>query len=269
MLAANSIKTPCRRTFALLIANAQFQSTSTNAAKQTRTTIRAVPFIVATCETTLSRIRSARRTFGSDAKELAKEILLLQEIEDTNEAHRGKLEIRKSNNKHMGYGVFALMDYPKDNFVVTGKPVKTQDYADSHTIQTGFDKHVLMNLPALMLNHRCNSANVKAVANPVGGYDFVALRDIKAGSEIQLDYETTELAMSEPSFDCKCGDPYCRRTLRGFKYNALDVLQNYGMEGVAEYLLERDPLTYLDQSQITKEDNENVDDKDDDIGTII
>lgn len=46
---------------------------------------------------------------------------------------------------------------------------------------------------------------------------LIALLAIDPGDEITFDYETTEFEMAEP-FECNCGSPGCRRTIRGYRF---------------------------------------------------
>ena len=131
-----------------------------------------------------------------------------------------------------------------------------------------------MKLPARFLNHSCDPNVVVGGVNDAGSYDFVALRDIDAGEvranncalyitfscvimsfiqmnnptstdniidvplqEVRFDYETTEYEVGAFS-QCHCGATSCRGEIRGYKHNGDVILQKYGKEHVAEYLMD-------------------------------
>ena len=58
----------------------------------------------------------------------------------------------------------------------------------AHSIQIGWGKHILMNLPARYINHSCDPNIGVGGLNECGSYDFVALRDIES-DEVRLLYE--------------------------------------------------------------------------------
>ncbi len=78
-----------------------------------------------------------------------------------------------------GWGIFALKDFAPNEFIFRGKSIAFQS-RDSHTIQIGWDKHSVMDLPGTLINHSC-SANTGIKDNDFGAYDFYAVHEIKAG----------------------------------------------------------------------------------------
>ena len=64
---------------------------------------------------------------------------------------------------------------------------------------------------------------------------------------MRFDYETTEYEVGAFS-DCHCGATNCRGEIRGYKHNGETVLQKYGRENVADYLVE-DWEGYLVEAQ--------------------
>jgi hypothetical protein len=114
-----------------------------------------------------------------------------------------------------------------------------------------------MDLPARLINHVCNVANVgiratrqhsqshpaaaaTATTTTTPSYDFYAVRDIQAGEELLWDYECSEYEIS--NFRCQCGMPGCRGELRGYKFHGPEVLKAYGERYVAAYLLEGEAI---------------------------
>lgn len=65
------------------------------------------------------------------------------------------------------------------------------------------------------------------------GLDVVARRRIKKGEEITLDYATFHNEQM-PSFECSCGQPGCRGTIRGDDY-LRDFVERYG-DHVSDYV---------------------------------
>ncbi len=75
--------------------------------------------------------------------------------------------------------------------------------------------------PFKFLNHSC-----QANSGVRGTRSVYAVRRIKAGEEITIDYSTTEL--DERWFlDCKCGAPKCRHTIRSIQSLPKPVFDRY------------------------------------------
>ncbi|MDY6938056.1 MAG: SET domain-containing protein [Cyanobacteriota bacterium] len=132
-----------------------------------------------------------------------------------------------------GKGVFAARNFSRGETVAIGRKVRVLPERTPHSIQMDFDLHVLIDEPAVLINHCCNP-NTGVRKNQWGGYDFVALVDIAISEEITFDYETTETEFSA-RFQCNCGVPDCRKQLRGFFHLPVEVRKSYG-EFVAGYL---------------------------------
>jgi len=119
---------------------------------------------------------------------------------------------------------------------MSAKAIDESSSRTSHTIQTDWNTHVTMDLPAILINHSCN-ANVGIVDNDVGAYDFIALRRIEKDEELLWDYDAAEYESSS-SFRCACGSEKCRGTLRGFKYDGDVIKERYGTH-YASYLRQK------------------------------
>jgi hypothetical protein len=126
--------------------------------------------------------------------------------------------------------------YEENTFTSNNKNDQTSCGRGSHTIQTGWNQHVVMDLPAILVNHCCQ-ANVGIRTNNVGAYDFIALRDIKKGQEVLWDYETSEYYLYG-QFLCSCGAPNCRGTVKGFHAHGQTVTDLYGKDYIAPYLFQ-------------------------------
>ena len=126
----------------------------------------------------------------------------------------------------------------------------------THTIQIDWNKHITLDLPSRFVNHICGVANVGIQRPPSNSttdnendhnddnddmvvyYNFIALTNIRKGDEILWDYECSEYELLNDGFTCTCGGKYCRRQIRGYKYHGPTVLQTYGKEYIAPYLLQ-------------------------------
>jgi len=110
------------------------------------------------------------------------------------------------------------------------------EVATRYSVQIGMSAHLAPTeagpdeCPWIYTNHSC-CPNAK-----VSGRNLVAIRDIKAGEEINFDYETTEFEMAEP-FQCLCGSSECRKSIRGYKFLDLETRRRL-RSSTADYLLD-------------------------------
>jgi hypothetical protein len=148
-------------------------------------------------------------------------------------AYNDDVEVRPTDTS--GVGVFALRDFKRGETVVVGRSVSVHSERTIFTIQTGPETHVLMDEPAIRLNHSFHP-NTAVRDNAFGAYDFVAISDIAAGDEISFDYETTESDLTEEFQRC-CPAPSDRSAGngRGFGSLTLEVRARYG-DLIADYL---------------------------------
>jgi len=153
-------------------------------------------------------------------------------VEKTYADVHSKVDIKQTSDR--GYGLFARRALAPGELAFRGRALKTSSQRDSHSVQIDWDMHVTMDRPAILVNHACQ-ANVGIQENELGAYDFFVLRDIPEGSELLWDYEAGEAEIA--NFTCSCGAPQCRVTLKGFKYHGDQVLQLYGKDFIAPYLL--------------------------------
>lgn len=209
----------------------------------------------------LDRSRQLAKSFGADmlihshGHRVAKDDLISQkiveeakiiEIDEANHRFQGVLEIRNIGGQK-GYGVFALRDFKPGEFVFRANALFVEESRSTHTIQVSSDTHVHMDLPGRYLNHSC-SANLGVRNNNEGAYDFHVAsccgQGVKAGEELVFDYETTEyssiqlnrcgcLAKPCPS----CGKGGCRGKVTGFKDNGNAIVDLYGTDNIADYLV--------------------------------
>lgn len=159
-----------------------------------------------------------------------------EEIDDANERFDGTIAIRGTTDR--GWGVHATRPqrFQRGEKILSSAVLSESSVRHSHTVQVGWERHVVMDLPARFINHSCD-ANVGVRDNEASGaYDFFAIRDIEPGEELLWDYEAAEYEIS--AFEkCLCGSPKCRKILGGFKMNGDKIRELYG-EYYANYLKE-------------------------------
>lgn len=126
------------------------------------------------------------------------------------------VEIRKSE-KHEN-GLFALKDFKKGESLYSLKKGRIVNYDEIqklserqkiHLDQIGENEYEIIEPPGCYINHSCEP-NVEEKDRI--GY---ALRDIKKGEEITIDYD--KITHLEEPFECHCGSKNCRGFVRGRK----------------------------------------------------
>ena len=145
-----------------------------------------------------------------------------------------KAEVKDAGKK--GKGLFALKNLQKGEEILyfTGKVVEVEDeskYPEHirdhwHPIDEKEDKkvYVLPESPWMYMNHSCEpNAGVK------NDRHLVAIKDIKKGDEINIDYSTLFLDGWEMA--CKCGSKNCRKMISTF-----DKLSPKDQERLKDYV---------------------------------
>ena len=127
-----------------------------------------------------------------------------QEITEANDRCEGSVQIRATGDGR-GYGIFAMRNFEPGEPVIQSIALDSFDTSHSHSIQTGPNTHVYMNLPARFLNHMCDP-NMQVQLNHSNSYDFVARTKIEKGTEVGFDYETTEYELTKPIQCCGGSD---------------------------------------------------------------
>ncbi len=155
-----------------------------------------------------------------------------EEINVTNRRFRNLLVIQKTSDR--GWGLYAKRTFDLGDKIFSSKAISSSTKRSSHSIQTGCNTHVTMDLPARFINHSCD-ANTGIQDNEFGAYDFYAMRTIYEGEELTLDYETTESEIS--AFEkCFCESDKCRVNLKGFDKHGEVLRKQYGKH-IANHLL--------------------------------
>lgn len=134
-----------------------------------------------------------------------------------------------SKSKIHGKGVFANRDIKKGEvvFTIKGKLVhwvinnqKESLYAPAWI---GMSKHSWIDPdePARFLNHSCNpDCGIK------GKLKVAALRNIKKGEEITIDYSITEMDKLW-YMKCNCGSKNCRKKIRSIQFLPKKIYNKY------------------------------------------
>lgn len=148
------------------------------------------------------------------------------EIADANAYGVGRWEVRR-NSSDDGFQVIALKSYRKGDLVHAALKVSDNEERTVHTLQKDWNKHIDIDIPGRFFNHSC-CANLGIHDNHAGAYDFVALEDIPAGSELRWDYATVEYEIGNFPAECLCGSKQCRSAVRGFKFSSNTLRSQYG-----------------------------------------
>lgn len=148
---------------------------------------------------------------------------LMELTPDSDTQTFGSVQVRDSAEK--GRGVFAVRQFEKYETVMIGRVADYVAERDMYSIQTGWNRHALFDLPSILSNHSCNP-NCGLRVNGHGGYDFVAMRTIAADQEITWDYSMSEY-VSIAVQDCKCGEANCRKKPSGYKDLDAETLTLY------------------------------------------
>lgn len=155
-----------------------------------------------------------------------------EEINVANRRYRNLLVIQKTSDR--GWGLYAKKTFDLGDKLFSSKAISSSTKRSSHSIQTGCNTHVTMDLPARFINHSCD-ANTGIQDNEFGAYDFYAMRVIYEGEELTLDYETAESEIS--AFEkCFCESDKCRVNLEGFDKHGEVLRKQYG-KYIANHLL--------------------------------
>lgn len=149
---------------------------------------------------------------------------LEQEVAEANQTGRDFWEIRHTGEK--GYGIFALRDISCHEVLFRARCMEESDQRSSHSVQTDWNRHVHMNLPARFINHSC-AANVGIKDNYMGAFDFYSLEPICTGEELTWDYGGAEFD-SISIAKCLCGAQNCRGNAIGFRTSHEYIRRQYG-----------------------------------------
>lgn len=153
-----------------------------------------------------------------------------------------KIEVTKARN---GLGIFAKSDFqPRDKiFEVKGAFISgdEDDDIDEKTRDNAFrfDKEKYLSPAGEVgdfLNHSCNPNS--AVVKKKNKLFIVALKGIKGGAEIFIDYSTIIAQDDSWRMKCDCGDKNCRKIIKGFHSLPKNIQKKYlDLKMVPDYIL--------------------------------
>lgn len=115
---------------------------------------------------------------------------------------------------------------------------ETLDHATYLTVQTGTDRHILLNPEYLQY---CNHSCAPNIFFDTATMEVIALQDIAAGEELTFFYPSTEWEMAQP-FACYCGSTQCLGTIRGAAALPEDILKRYRLTDFIQRQLQQIPL---------------------------
>ena len=141
------------------------------------------------------------------------------------------LEVRHAPLKG-GFAVYARLPVKKDDLLaVWGGTVATLEQVlaltreqQGHTVQIHDDFYLIplnMDEPADLINHSCDPN-----AGLSGQITIVAMREIKAGEEITIDYAMTDSSPYD-EFECACGAVTCRGRVSGNDWKRPELWARY------------------------------------------
>ncbi len=133
----------------------------------------------------------------------------------------------------IGKTLIAKKDYEIGDIVISSRRKCVEKERTSHSIQWDYETHILMEEPAIFINHSCDP-NLFTRRNDKNCYDFVARKKIEAGTSLCFDYESTEWSLISV-FKCFCGTERCRETINGYKFKSELLKKLYNNE-LADYL---------------------------------
>jgi len=146
---------------------------------------------------------------------------------------RKQKKYKMKGNSIAGYGIYATQDIPEDEVIYKGEErpsrIVTKRYVDENWLpeEKTLFKHYAVPLSSEVYvlwdnnpsewapqNHSCDPNTAYK------GLNLVAIRPIKAGEELTMDYAYL-LDENSESFDCQCGASICRNKISGIKGNSV------------------------------------------------
>jgi hypothetical protein len=137
------------------------------------------------------------------------------------------MKVKVGKTECTGRGIFALSDIKKDEHIFTfsGAIIKDKEYARKLgcTLQVGSDAWIepQHNSIGRYINHSCSpNAGIK------GRRQICAIKDIRKGAEITIDYSITD---NDPlwKMKCKCRSKNCRKIIRSIQFLPIKTFNKY------------------------------------------
>lgn len=141
-----------------------------------------------------------------------------------------KVEVRCSGIDKSG--MFAKVDIMKDEIVyIKGGHILTREEVFSSSVINSYlpisDDFFIgassleeENAVKLYNNHSCDPN-----CGMHGEITFIAIKNIKAGEELTIDYAFVD--NEDYSFECNCGSPMCRHIITGYDWKIKELQEKY------------------------------------------
>ncbi|MEO7195720.1 MAG: SET domain-containing protein-lysine N-methyltransferase [Pseudonocardiaceae bacterium] len=145
-------------------------------------------------------------------------------------------ELRGTDDK--GEGIFATRSFQIGETVMVGVIDREVDCNHSHASQVSKERFVIHGGLIPKVNHSCDP-NCGILLNASGAHNILARKSIVAGQEITFDYAMRNYTVEYFPASCRCGTPFCRDRITGWKNLPTQRKENYhGF--VAPYLIDID-----------------------------
>lgn len=128
--------------------------------------------------------------------------------------------------------------FDKEDVICSFSAERTQDAPTYLTVQTGPEKHIILQPEFLQfINHSCNPN----VFFDTTAMELIALKEIQPGDELLFFYPSTEWDMAQP-FDCFCASNNCLRRIKGAAHLTTNEIAQYRLTAfIHEQLKSRKP----------------------------
>ena len=147
-----------------------------------------------------------------------------------------KFELGDSEDR--GSGVFTKNSYKKGQVVMRGLITKIEFVNHVGVSQMGENEYFAPIGLMALVNHSCDP-NCGIRLNETGAHDYVAMKDINPGEEINFDYAMQNYKIGHFLVKCRCGSSDCRGVIGGWVDLPDHKRQQY-KTFIAPYLLELD-----------------------------
>lgn len=151
------------------------------------------------------------------------------------------LSVKKSKN---GYGIFTKKDFSKDEeiFEIQGKLITLgeDEVVDEKIRDNAFrfsrEKYISpQGEIGDFLNHSCNPNS--GIIKTENKLFLIAVKNIKSGEEITMDYSTITANDDIWEMNCRCGENNCRSVIKNFETLSEELKEKYLRLGVVpDYL---------------------------------
>jgi len=135
-----------------------------------------------------------------------------------------------------GQGVYALRTFTQGDEVLRAFGTRTTQRTRL-TIQIDVNEHVLVPPPVVLINHSCDPNCGIQIRRGVPEVAVFAMREIRPGEALSIDYSTFEASVEYFEGSCLCGSPICRGRIAGYDLLPEDRRDAYGIY-IADYLRE-------------------------------